>query len=490
MKHIDIKDQPTLTFGRTFQITTNGIRYRLFRSSVTVVVVAVAIAFLMNVLSESLVKRSLALQTRERVARLRMAAFWVSQLTSPGTPEEILFRVGSSDPESVQVLEAARMGSLSSQEISDYHVLASQALDYHAFFEKLNYGRRRALFHRASGIAIFGWLQEPANWNRFATALDSMKSVHLNTSLDQFQEFLKDWPSVYETTLAIQAGRIKAIKEVRESLGEKPLLEALIDVEGDFGRVIREAGFLLPEEEKGDISQQAERMRDMNLLKESIANKDLRSRIAGYLDITTGEVNVAVLWRLLRNRDSAEWFFKKIEEQGLSVGDLDSERAIQLALSEAEERSLNRAELMVATTSGGLMGIGERMTWLAIASLIVCMVGISNAMLMSVTERFREIATLKCLGALDSFIMLTFVLEACCLGVVGAFVGALAGAVIGLLRMAVSFGGLLLSAIPLQPMALAIALSVLLGVILAAVASVYPSLKAARLAPMEAMRIE
>jgi len=40
MKTIDVQDQPLLSFGRTVQITANGIRYRLFRSLVTVVVAA------------------------------------------------------------------------------------------------------------------------------------------------------------------------------------------------------------------------------------------------------------------------------------------------------------------------------------------------------------------------------------------------------------------------------------------------------------------
>jgi len=64
-----------------------------------------------------------------------------------------------------------------------------------------------------------------------------------------------------------------------------------------------------------------------------------------------------------------------------------------------------------------------RQIWLVTMSLIVCTVGIANSMLMSVTERFKEIGTMKCLGALDAFIVKLFLLEACFLGIIASFIG-------------------------------------------------------------------
>ena len=79
--------------------------------------------------------------------------------------------------------------------------------------------------------------------------------------------------------------------------------------------------------------------------------------------------------------------------------------------------------------------------WLIILSLLVCVVGIVNAQLMAVTERFREIGTMKCLGALDRFVLRLFLLEAGMQGIVGAGIGAVpAGAAAALLNSLVRFG--------------------------------------------------
>jgi ABC-type lipoprotein release transport system permease subunit len=65
----------------------------------------------------------------------------------------------------------------------------------------------------------------------------------------------------------------------------------------------------------------------------------------------------------------------------------------------------------------------NRETWLVIMSLLVCAVGITNSMLMAVTERFREIGTMKCLGALDLFVVELFLLESGLMGVIAAAAG-------------------------------------------------------------------
>src|SRR5688500_7068884 len=70
---------------------------------------------------------------------------------------------------------------------------------------------------------------------------------------------------------------------------------------------------------------------------------------------------------------------------------------------------------------------GVRLQWLVATSLVMCLVGVTNSMLMSVTERYREIGTIKCLGASDGFIVRVFFLEALLLGLIGSAIGSLLG---------------------------------------------------------------
>ena len=85
-------------------------------------------------------------------------------------------------------------------------------------------------------------------------------------------------------------------------------------------------------------------------------------------------------------------------------------------------------------SSGGRFGTGPKEMWLMLLSVLVCVTGMINAHLMSVTERFREIGTLKCLGALDSFIVKIFLLEAAYQGILAG----VAGSILGILTAAVS----------------------------------------------------
>lgn len=489
-KQIDIKDQPRLSFGRVVQITLNGIRYRLFRSSVTVVVVAVAIAFLMNVLSESLAKRAVVEHTQERILEMRKAAAWASKLSNVGTQEEILLKLAHSSEGDEAYRESAQLGGLSEQQMKTFHQNATTAVQFLDFFNSLKYGRRRSLVHQATGVDIFDQLQAPDNWDRFTRGLKQMTSVRFNYDLEEFKTFLTHWPEIKSTIQKVLQGRKKAIEKIESLMNEQTMMVALSEADGEFGDTILESGFVLDPDTAEKVAVQARRMRDMNIVEKTISNKEVRGKVAGYLDITAGQVNSEKLWKLLRNENSARWYFSKLQELEVRPEGVDLARAMELAELEFEERALNRADLQVVDEQGGAFGLGERMSWLIFASMLVCIVGISNAMLMSVTERFREIATLKCLGGLDGFIMVTFVMEACCLGVVGAFLGAIAGSILGLLRMLMVFRGLLFPSIPYSDLFIAVLFSMALGVILAGLASVYPSLKAARLAPMEAMRIE
>ena len=128
--------------------------------------------------------------------------------------------------------------------------------------------------------------------------------------------------------------------------------------------------------------------------------------------------------------------------------------------------------------------------WLIVMALLTCAVGIANAMLMSVTERIREIGTMKCLGAPDGLVVKLFLLESSMLGVIGAALGIVLGTLVALGAAALQFGTFGLTYFPKLEAAEVIGGSILAGLVLAVVGAVYPAAVAARMAPVDALRVE
>jgi len=128
--------------------------------------------------------------------------------------------------------------------------------------------------------------------------------------------------------------------------------------------------------------------------------------------------------------------------------------------------------------------------WLVMMALLTCTVGIANAMLMSVTERFREIGTMKCLGAENGTVVKLFLIESALLGVVGSAVGVAIGQIIVFVVGLAQFGGYAVTHLPLDAAAVVIGLSLLAGIVLCLIGAGYPALVASRMQPVEALRVE
>lgn len=144
---------------------------------------------------------------------------------------------------------------------------------------------------------------------------------------------------------------------------------------------------------------------------------------------------------------------------------------------------VENAQNELAQMTSALGKISIAVAAIAAIALLVGGVGVMNIMLVSVTERTREIGTRKALGARSGYIKMQFIIESIIICVVGGIIGIIVGmllAWLGTSLMSMKF------AVSVPVIIISVGFSMLIGIFF----GYYPAKKAAKLDPIEALRYE
>jgi len=202
----------------------------------------------------------------------------------------------------------------------------------------------------------------------------------------------------------------------------------------------------------------------------------MQNRI-GFLRNPTGDVNVFRI--IVRSEDGVEkeLVSNKISENLKLIHDVDKPDFEITSMDQLLEAS-NQVTGALTLFLGSIAGI----------SLLVGAIGVGNIMLVSVTERTREIGTLRSIGATKFDIRLQFVTEALTICLLGGILGIIIGIIICLNLSDISFGDAenLSAVVTPTSVIVAFVVSFFVGLISGA----YPAYRASELDPIEALRSE
>ncbi|MBO7299654.1 MAG: ABC transporter permease [Kiritimatiellae bacterium] len=492
-REIDVKKQRNMTWGETFHLCIRGVKHRLLRSVLTLAVVVLAVAFFMFLLSESMIVQTTGKGVASEISENRVGQVTFTRMLEQATELITVRRLATA---SILNDEKAlkEFATVTEMDVAAVSALAKKAYDertYLDWFDNIPSGRRLVLVHKNFGRdAIEFALEDRTRFFEDLAPMIDLRVPGKKEGLAKFFEGYKPYRSEltafnnkWNEKIVVAREKMQAAKGDFQGTDEAWIIQATeeqrIALQKDFAAV----GFAFTAD-------------DMKVMYEQFAEAALYDRMFAVLSSQELREIWAKEFRETQ-RSSAEDKFKQFSdkraiklmtERGFTEAELQQiqARTKKLGTLTTLERKLSGV-VSLDNTKGGLSG---RQIFLLSISFVVCMVGITNAMLMSITERFREIATMKCLGATDRYILLQFMMEAGLQGFFGGILGVVIGFVISILRGSISYGSYMWTYWSTSGMLLCAFASLLAGVALAILASVHPSWSASRMAPMEAMRVE
>ena len=489
LRPIIAKDQVRLGAGRGLRLAMSGMSYRMFRSGVTIAILSLATAFLVHILSYGLLQQATERQAFNELTRQRQLGQSMTRLSDVDLDSAVIEGLASKQP--ARLAEYGRWSGSGDSALSDAVTIAQRLRNTELTFTDYPVAVRAVILGDLSAEEFLLQLRQD-HLSRLDAQLHQLGVRPPLGSFDTLRSLIvSELPRLRNFIAAAQQGQLRAIRRLSDSFSGKSLAEVLRQPSPELTERVREAGYALTASDLANLSKLESRTSDVAALNRALQNGEVTTEIGRLASVEASKVDFESLSTYVTQMSRARSVQKWLVRAG-APATLGAQRILELTTAHVRETKLARALGDQAFEPGaGHFGLSERNQWLVVLSFLVCVVGVANAMLMSVTERFTEIATMKCLGAMDGFVMMMFVFEAMIQGVVGGLVGLIVGVLLAVMRAAVEYGSLLTSAAGVVSSVLAaMAVSLLVSVALAAIAAVGPAWLAARLSPMEAMRVE
>jgi ABC-type antimicrobial peptide transport system permease subunit len=484
---------PKLPIRIAWQVAVGSIRVRLSRSMVTVSSIVLAVAFLTSVLGESIATKASFIHWENNTRPVRQLEALRRDLNSARSQRDLL-GLWAADPEGIaswlrdKDLQLAQAPSLP---------LAAALLDWIDSLDDT--GRYKIL--RAETDSVI-WLRDLAQHkeNLLAQA-NAMAGVDFALNAADIKAIVVDLPSLTQGLDALATAEQQRLVRIQKAGGAQAIIDHIRNdtlpggslLDASQGPVaMAQAGIYLsqtmgPTQAEWDAQRDAQQLRALIAIQH--VEKKAQSLLAQFNRGRKGKEPIELADAL-----RGEFPDQETEEKvtTLFASQISQEHGLVNGLRSYVPTRVHQEELRrVFAGLGYDPRAGSQQTfWLVVLSLLVCIVGIVNSMMMAVTERFREIATMKCLGAMDSFIVKSMLLESGGIGIAGSIVGGFLGAILAIIQSWLAYGGTFWSAAPFGTMALAMAFAVVCGLVLTILGALAPAIIAARMHPMDAMRLE
>jgi len=503
------------------EVAWKSIRVRFSRSLVTVSSVILAVAFLLVVIGDDISIRSVHATWLERSAAQRHTAAFLD-LAANRRESATLFDLYRRSPERI----AAWCERLDAGEPEIDPVTLARAGALLDWLGELKSSQRYLITRNREPIAWLSSVDTDEEAEELSATADTFKGINPPMSKGEFVELAGNADAFRDTIATLREAETRRAEAVDEAGGQEAAIRAVRD--GADPEELAAMGLPVAQifpPTRGNLAAVAEHLEYM----------DRRDRAGQILAETREYVTEEAARKAAeRNRKIQEEYRRKAEEakekgeelpeptaeveperspaDPLSMGavlegkladhprretireelraEFGEEGWRALVAKSRRSAEIDRLKLRFVEAGFDPEGGDQRTLWLVVLSLLVCVVGIVNSMMMAVTERFQEIATMKCLGAVDSFILKAFMIESASIGLVGSVIGALLGVAIIFLQSSWIYGGYFWASLPLGPLALAGLFGLGCGLVLTILGALLPAWQAARMHPIEAMRLE